>query len=163
MGTSWNWWCYYQLDLLDSPEWWSNCWGWKKVVCQVQTFVFPREEAIITLEELVFLWIIFFFWVDVTTKELLKARLNHSRNRARKSIPSPWMVEFMDCGNKSEHEVFIALCLSRLDKHYTVGNNVLPFVVLLARVTKLHVHFHQKFFLSFIELKCNEREPRFKK
>ncbi|CAI9756993.1 unnamed protein product [Fraxinus pennsylvanica] len=95
----------------------------EKWCARTNTFLFPWGETTISLEDMMFLWSFSVLGdlvsstdgydkMDVTTKELLKAPFDHSQNRARKSTPFPWMVKFMDCGSKFEHEALLAHWLS---------------------------------------------------
>ncbi|XP_058183612.1 serine/threonine-protein phosphatase 7 long form homolog [Rhododendron vialii] len=121
---------------------------------ETKSFAFDFGEATITLEDVMTLGGYSVLGDSVLTplpidraseetrEELLQARLELVRTRARKANQGAWMNKFMKSGSRIEQEAFLFLWLSKFVfssavGHDAVGNKVLPIAIHLAQGTKI--------------------------
>ncbi|KAI8537469.1 hypothetical protein RHMOL_Rhmol09G0025700 [Rhododendron molle] len=117
---------------------------------ETKSFAFGFGEATITLEDMMTLGGYSVLGDSVLTplpidraseetrEELLQARLELVRTRARKANQGAWMKKFMKSGSRIEHEAFLSLWLSKFvfpsaAGNDSVGNKVLPIAIHLAQ------------------------------
>ncbi|KAF7112491.1 hypothetical protein RHSIM_RhsimUnG0223800 [Rhododendron simsii] len=118
------------------------------------SFLFPFGEATVTLEDMMTLGGYSVLGDSVLTplppgkdlgeirEELLQARLELVRGRAKKADQGGWLKKFMISGSRIEHEAFLSLWLSKFvfpsaSAYGTIGTDVFPIAILLAKGTKI--------------------------